>query len=92
MAGEERLLALRQIMSSILKDLHVAEHDKASLLRGLNNLEFKDIEDGCQYELAEKIPCELLLTFNTADYPLDKESSVKALSPEEYLDACSKLY
>lgn len=90
MAGEERLLALRQIMPSILKDLHVAEHDKASLLRGLNNLEFKDIEDGCQYELAEKIPCEQLLTFNTSDYPADKESGVKVLSPEEFLDTCLK--
>ena len=49
MSGEVRLMALRQIMSGILKDIRVAEHDNESLLCGLNNPQFKDIEDGCQY-------------------------------------------
>ena len=54
MSGEVRLMALRQIMSGILKDIRVAAHDNESLLCGLSNPQFKDIEDGCQYELAKK--------------------------------------
>lgn len=50
--GEERLSALRQIMTNILQTIRVTEHDKESLLRGVNNTQFKDVEDSCQYELA----------------------------------------
>ena len=89
MSGEVRLMALRQIMSGILKDIRVAEHDNESLLCGLNNPQFKDIEDGCQYELAKKAACELLLTFNTSDYPTNTELRVKVLSPSEYLNSYS---
>ena len=86
MSGEVRLMALRQIMSGILKDIRVAEHDNESLLCGLNNPQFKDIEDGCQYELAKKAACELLLTFNTSDYPTNTELGVMVLSPSEYIN------
>lgn len=89
MSGEVRLMALRQIMSGILKDIRVAEHDNESLLCGLNNPQFKDIEDGCQYELAKKTACELLLTFNTSDYPTNSELGVMVLSPSEYLNSYS---
>lgn len=89
MSGEVRLMALRQIMSGILKDIRVAEHDNESLLCGLNNPQFKDIEDGCQYELAKKAACELLLTFNTSDYPTNTELGVMVLSPSEYLNSYS---
>lgn len=86
MSGEVRLMALRQIMSGILKDIRVAEHDNESLLCGLNNPQFKDIEDGCQYELAKKAACILLLTFNTSDYPTNTELGVMVLSPSEYIN------
>jgi len=89
MSGEVRLMALRQIMSGILKDIRVAAHDNESLLCGLSNPQFKDIEDGCQYELAKKAACELLLTFNTSDYPTNTELRVKVLSPSEYLNSYS---
>ena len=89
MSGEVRLMALRQIMSGILKDIRVAEHDNESLLCGLSNPQFKDIEDGCQYELAKKAACELLLTFNTSDYPTNTELRVKVLSPSEHLNSYS---
>jgi predicted nucleic acid-binding protein len=86
--GEIRENALRDIMEQILDTIAVAEHDKESLLRGVRNMQFKDIEDGCQFEQAKKASCELLLTFNVADYPSVADSSVTVLSPEEYLQAC----
>lgn len=86
--GETRVNALRDIMEQILATIAVAEHDKESLLRGVKNMQFKDIEDGCQLELAKKASCELLLTFNVSDYPSDADSNITVLSPEEYLESC----
>lgn len=86
--GESRVNALRDILEQILDTIAVAEHDKESLLRGVRNMQFKDIEDSCQFEQAKKASCELLLTFNVSDYPTDTESGVTVLSPEEYLESC----
>lgn len=84
--GDERVKMLRQMMSNILQTVSVAEHDNESLLRGIKNEAFKDVEDGCQYELAMKAGCTLLLTFNSHDYPSDDIGSVKVMTPTEYLE------
>ncbi len=84
--GEERISALRQITTKILQTIRVAEHDNESLLRGVNNIQFKDIEDSCQYELAQKIGCEILLTFNTSDFPTGNADLVQVLTPQQYLE------
>ena len=91
MTGEMRLVTLRQLMLGILNDFDVAGHDKASLIRSVNNTTFKDIEDGCQFEAAKNADCKLLLTFNISDYPTNVNSSVTVLSPEEYLDSCKEV-
>ena len=61
-------------------------YDNESLLRGIKNETFKDIEDGCQYELAMRSGCTLLLTFNSHDYPSDDIGNVKVMTPAEYLE------
>ena len=86
LSGVARLMALRQIMSNILKTIHVAEHDNESLLRGVRNIEFSDLEDSCQYELAQKIGCEYLLTFNTVDFPSFETDKLQVLTPQEYIN------
>ena len=84
--GDDRVKMLRQMMSNILQTVSVAEHDNESLLRGIKNEAFKDVEDGCQYELAMKAGCTLLLTFNSHDFPSDDIGSVKVMTPAEYLE------
>ena len=85
--GNNRVLMLRQIMSNILQTVRVAEHDNDSLLRGINNVDFTDVEDGCQFELAMKAGCNLLLTFNSSDFPSNEEGTVKVMTPQEFLDS-----
>ena len=82
--GDDRVKMLRQMMSNILQTVSVAEHDNESLLRGIKNDSFKDVEDGCQYELAMKAGCTLLLTFNSHDFPSDDIGSVKVLTPVSF--------
>ena len=83
--GESRVKALRDIMERILRTVAVAEHDGDSLLRGVMNAQFKDIEDGCQYELAQKVGCNVLVTFNTSDYPLGEDVPVRVVTPLTFL-------
>ena len=84
--GENRVNALRDILERILRTVAVAEHDTESLLRGVMNAQFKDVEDGCQYELARKAGCDVLVTFNTSDYPLGVNASVRVITPFALLD------
>ena len=70
----------RNIMRKALKVFNVAEHDAESLLNGIDDTAFIDIEDSCQYQLAKKYGCERLLTFNTSDYPTTVCTDVKVIA------------
>ena len=84
--GNDCLMNLRAIMKQILKIFDVAEHDKDSLLRGISDLSYIDLEDSCQYRVAEKEGCSYLLTFNLKDYPVESDSPVKVLTPQQFLE------
>ena len=88
--GEVRLQVLRNLMSDILRVIKVAGHNKSSLLRGISDIEYKDIEDSCQYQAAQKADCEVLLTFNDIDYPVVEGNVPCVMTPQEFLDSYSK--
>ena len=78
------------LMSDILRVIKVAGHNKSSLLRGISNIEYKDIEDSCQYQAAQKAGCEALLTFNDIDYPVTEGAVPFVMTPQEFIDSYSK--
>jgi len=80
-----RIKMIRSVMQRLLQNFLVAEHDNASLLRGITNEKFTDLEDSCQYQLAQRAGCQFLITFNVKDYHIEQDSSIKVLSPEEYI-------
>ena len=88
--GEVRLQVLRELMSEILCVIKVAGHNKSSLLRGISDIDFKDIEDSCQYQAAQKAGCEVLLTFNDSDYPVVEDAVPCVMTPQGFLDSYSK--
>lgn len=80
---QSRLAAIEQtrdVMRKTLTVFTVAEHDNASLLNGINDESFGDIEDSCQYQLAVKHSCDCLLTFNASDFPVEASASVEVVS------------
>ena len=83
--GEVRLHVLRELMSDILRVIKVAGHNKASLLRGISDVEYKDVEDSCQYQAAQKAGCEVLLTFNDIDYPVAESAVPCVMTPQEFI-------
>lgn len=82
----DRIEALRSIMIQILNKFQVAEHDRKSLLRGIENKSFSDLEDSCQYQAASKEGCTLLLTFNKSDFVVEDDVPVKVMTPQEFLE------
>lgn len=64
----------------------VAEHDKNSLLRGVSDKGYKDIEDSCQYQVAQKMGCEALVSFNISDYKELTVGQVKIYTPQQFID------
>lgn len=66
----------RDVMRKVLSLFIVAEHDNESLLKGIDDVAYSDIEDSCQYQLAMKHGCEKLLTFNASDFPTGSRNDV----------------
>ena len=83
---ERRLATLRNIMQQILHMFNVAEHDNDSLLRSMGDISFDDLEDSCQYQVAQKAGCGFLITFNIADYPTEDDAPVKVLTPQQFIN------
>ena len=81
-----RIKTLRSVMQRLLQSFLVAEHDNESLIRGISDADYTDLEDSCQYQLAQRAGCQVLITFNVSDYHNAQNSPVKILTPEEYIN------
>ena len=82
----DRIEALRSIMIQVLNKFQVAAHDRESLLRGIEDKTFSDLEDSCQYQAALKEGCPLLLTVNKSDFIVSEDAPVKVMTPQELLE------
>lgn len=88
MVDPERTDTVRSIMAKILSLFNVAGHDKDSLMKGIGDKAFKDLEDSCQHQAAVKAGCDCLVSFNLKDYSTGAE--MKALTPQEFLSVYSE--
>lgn len=80
----------RDVMKKVLSLFSVAGHNKSSLLRGVKDVEYRDIEDSCQYQAALKAGCEVLITFNDIDYPVAEGVPPFVMTPQVFIDSYSK--
>ena len=84
--GKECLHNLRIILNKILEMFDIAEHDKNSLLQGVSDKGYKDIEDSCQYQVTRKVGCEFLVSFNISDYKDTTVGHLKIYTPEQFIE------
>jgi len=82
LTGEVRIATLRSLAVKIVKAISVVEHDNESLLRGVEDVQFKDIEDSCQYQAAVAAGCDFIITYNVKDYPY---TLLPVYSPSDFL-------
>lgn len=83
MKNPRRTDTLRLQMTQVLNVVDVAGQDKQSLLRGIQDMEFNDLEDSCQHQAAHTEMCDYLLTFNVQDYT---GATIPVLSPQEFMN------
>lgn len=83
---EEARELTRVIMRKILDVFSVAEHNGESLILGIDDRTFCDLEDSCQYQLAQKEGCKLLLTFNLSDYPVEQATTLSVMTPQMFIN------
>lgn len=84
MESPRRIDTVRSIMSQVLSVVDVAGQDKQTLLYGIKDRSFKDLEDSCQHQTAVKQGCDYIITFNVKDFA---EATVTVLTPEEFLSS-----
>ena len=82
-----RIVPLRTLLTRILQTFNVAEHDNASLLRGVVAPRYTDLEDSCQYQLAIKSGCELLITFDIGHFPQTGDEVLRVVTPQAFLES-----
>lgn len=86
LTGNDKVEALRIVLEETLKTYSIAEHDNSSLLKGIKDVKFNDLEDSCQYQLAQKTGCDLLITFNPLDYSNAEKKNVEVLTPQQFIE------
>ena len=84
LVGEECIRNLRAVMQQILLLFDVAEHDKESLLRGVSDQKYKDLEDSCQLQAAKISSCPCLITTNKKDFKESDTTTIEILTPKEF--------
>ena len=85
--GIDRIETLRSLAAKILTTIIVAGQDNETLLLGVGDNHFKDIEDSCQYQAAAAVGCDYIISYNVKDYP---ESILPVLSPIDFLARSSE--
>ena len=80
----KRVVILRNMGRGLLNEYGIAGHDNESLIQGIDDLRFSDLEDSCQLQAAISAGCQCLLTFNAKDYPTTN-GLIKTITPEQFL-------
>lgn len=85
MKNPKRLVCLREILTSIIDSLEIVELSRESLLIGTNDLQFKDLEDSCQFQAAKASSCPCLITTNKKDFLQSNSATIEVLTPKEFV-------
>lgn len=85
MKNPQRLTCLRDILSTLLDSLEIAGHTREDLLDGIQDKQFKDLEDSCQLQSAKKSSCPCLITTNKKDFHDSDSTAIKILTPKEFV-------
>ena len=82
----EQTMRLRQTLSIVLSMATVAGVSHKSIVSGINDLAFDDVEDSFQYQCALQNKCDALITINLKDYSNADTAKMEILSPTEFVE------
>ena len=72
----------KRILLDLCNFIEVVSIQKKQIIDALNNKEFDDLEDRLQFECAQMINADYIVTRNISDYP---NSHIPVVLPEEFL-------
>ena len=74
---------LRDIIKNLLDFLDIEQINKNKVLKALDNTNFKDFEDGLQYECAKLLEADYIITRDKKDF---EKGSIPCLDPVTFLE------
>lgn len=77
-----RTNSVRSVMTQVLRIVDVAGQKRQTLLNGIQDINFKDLEDSCQHQAALEEKCDCMLTFNVKDYD---GATIPVMTPQEFM-------
>lgn len=77
---------VRKTLKDILSYIHIVDISHESILKGLNDSDFKDIEDSYQYQCAIENNCQILLTINEKHFRNVSQEQIEILTPKQFLE------
>ncbi|MBQ0046670.1 MAG: PIN domain-containing protein [Prevotellaceae bacterium] len=83
---EDRLKKLRNILSGILDEFKIIWHNNETLLAGVTDSAFYDLEDSYQHQAALMAGCKYLLTINDKDFAKIDTSRITITTPQQFLN------
>ncbi|NPD81549.1 PIN domain-containing protein [Prevotella sp. PINT] len=86
--GDNKVSAIRTILTNILDTMTVAGIDETALRNGINDMAFNDLEDSFQLQTALKCNCNFLVTNNIKNF--EKTDSITVISPQNFVDLMLK--
>lgn len=75
---------IREKMNELLDVFNVTDISSTELRMGVNDNSFTDLEDSCQYQVAAKAECQILLTFNIIDFK-GCNSNIEVMTPSMFI-------
>lgn len=82
--GKEKIYALRTILHNVLQLCKTETLEDRIFDSCLVNDNFRDIEDCFQFQTAINSGCDVLLTFNIKDFPVNTDI-INVVTPVDYL-------
>ena len=87
LSKEDRIARLRYILNGVLDTFKLAGQLPDSIIEGVNDKHFDDLEDSYQAHVAEDMGCDVLLTINEKHFTrFNAFSTVKVLTPHQFLE------
>lgn len=82
---EQRIEKLREMLTNVLHSFSIADIFSEDLLDAVEDKNFTDLEDSCQFQAALKAKCDYLITINVSDFKDADMSVVKVLTPQDFI-------
>lgn len=83
----ERLVQERKILLRILDTFQISSASRFGLKQGVEDENFRDLEDSYQYQAAINCGADILLTINVKDFVgVSDNKRIKIMTPQSFVD------